>query len=137
MKRLVIDTNVLVSAAIVGRNPQAVILYIISNREQFEWVVSAEILTEYKTVLSRSKLKLTEADKQEWFSLLEDSTTIIDVGISLDFPRDRKDSKFLDCSVTAGADYLITGDQDFSEAQQLINTQIVSVYMFMQIFKIL
>ena len=81
MKRLVIDTNVLVSTAIVGRNPRSVILYIISNREHFEWVVSAEILTEYKTVLSRSKLKLTEADKQEWFSLLEDSTTIIDVGI--------------------------------------------------------
>ncbi len=45
--RVVIDTNILVSAAIADRNPEAVILFVGVNSE-FEWVVSAEILSEYK-----------------------------------------------------------------------------------------
>lgn len=53
--RVVVDTNVLVSAAIAGRNPEAVILFIVAN-PAFEWIVSTEILTEYE-VLSRSRLK--------------------------------------------------------------------------------
>ena len=45
--RVVIDTNILVCVAIADRNPEAVILSVVANLE-FEWVVSAEILSEYK-----------------------------------------------------------------------------------------
>lgn len=36
--RVVIDINILVSAAITGRNPEVVILFIVANSD-FEWVV--------------------------------------------------------------------------------------------------
>ena len=52
--RVIIDTNILISAAIADRNPEAVILFVAANPE-FEWVVSPEILSEYKEVLSRFK----------------------------------------------------------------------------------
>lgn len=32
--------------------------------------------------------------------------------------------------MACGADYLITGDKDFSEAQQMIGTTIISVSLF-------
>ncbi|MCX5983851.1 MAG: putative toxin-antitoxin system toxin component, PIN family [Nostocales cyanobacterium LacPavin_0920_SED1_MAG_38_18] len=48
----------------------------------------------------------------------------------MDFARDRKDEKFLACAIAAEADFLITGDADFDEAQNLVNTTIVSVSMF-------
>lgn len=49
----------MVSAAVTGKNPEVVILFIVEN-PGYEWVVSREILTEYKEVLNRSRLKLTE-----------------------------------------------------------------------------
>lgn len=127
--RVVIDTNILVSAAITGRNPEVVILFIVANPD-FEWVVSAEILTEYKEVLSRSRLKLAEEQRERWFNILNAATTLIEVNVEVDLLRDRKDAKFLACAVAAEADFLITGDRDFPEAQTLMNTAIISVSLF-------
>jgi len=127
--RIVIDTNVLVSAAVTGRNPEAVILFIVESPD-CEWVVSAEILREYKEVLSRSRLRLTESQKERWFNILERATILIEVNVEVDFPRDRKDAKFLACAVAGEADFLITGDRDFTEAENLTNTTIISVSLF-------
>ena len=38
--KVIIDTNILVSAALSGRNPEFVVLFVVSNPE-IEWVVSA------------------------------------------------------------------------------------------------
>jgi predicted nucleic acid-binding protein len=52
----------------------------------------------------------------------------------VDFPRDRKDAKFIACAQTVNADFLITGDRDFTEAQNLGRTRIISVSLFKQFF---
>lgn len=127
--KVIIDTNVLISAAVAGRNPETVILFVIANLN-FEWVVSAEILTEYKEVLSRPKLKLTEERQQRWFNIIDAVTKLIDVEVEVDFPRDQKDAKFIACAIAANADFLITGDRDFTEAQIVGNTTIISVSLF-------
>ena len=67
--KIVLDTNVLVSAVVTGRNPEVVILFIVENPD-YEWVVSREILTEYKEVLSRSRLKLTQEQRERWFNIM-------------------------------------------------------------------
>ncbi|MEG3901830.1 putative toxin-antitoxin system toxin component, PIN family [Microcoleus sp. B4-C5] len=130
--RVVIDTNILVSAAIAGRKPASVISWVI-NQPDYEWVVSEEILAEYQEVLSRRKLKLTDVQKQRWLNLIQSSTKIIDVSIEIDFPRDQKDAKFIACALSANADFLITGDRDFTEVQSLENTLIISVSLFAEL----
>ena len=95
-----------------------------------DWVVSEEILAEYQDVLSRKKFKLTDEVRKEWLDVIDLVTKLVDVQITIDFARDRKDEKFLACAVAAEADFLITGDADFNEAQNLVNTTIVSVSMF-------
>ncbi|MGI8500742.1 MAG: putative toxin-antitoxin system toxin component, PIN family [Hassallia sp.] len=127
--KVIIDTNVLVSAVLRGREPRAVIQFIIDNSE-FEWIVSTEILAEYKEVLNRKKFKLTDEVKAEWFEIIDTFPTIIDVNVEMDFTRDRKDAKFLTCAMAADADFLITGDFDFTEAQTLVKTTIISVSLF-------
>ncbi|MBW4601277.1 MAG: putative toxin-antitoxin system toxin component, PIN family [Calothrix sp. FI2-JRJ7] len=129
MKVVIIDTNILVSAVLRGREPRVVIQFIIDNPE-FEWIVSTEILAEYKEVLSRKKFKLTSEVKAEWFEIIDTFPTIIDVNVEIDFPRDSKDAKFLACAVVANADFLITGDSDFTEAQNLVKATIISVSSF-------
>jgi putative PIN family toxin of toxin-antitoxin system len=63
--KVVIDTNVLISAVLKDRDPELVIQFIIDHPE-FEWVVSQDILIEYKAVLSRAKFRLTPAIRDRW-----------------------------------------------------------------------
>jgi uncharacterized protein len=127
--KVVIDTNVLVSAVLKGRVPRAVIQFIVDNPD-WEWIVSSEIIMEYKEVLSRPKFKLTDEVRASWFEIIDTFATLIDVNVSIDFPRDTKDAKFLACALTSEADFLITGDSDFNQAQTLVNTTIISVSLF-------
>jgi len=133
MIKVIVDTNVLISASVKGRDPEAIILFLVSNPD-FEWIVSEEILMEYKSVLARKKLKLSPDLKQRWFNIIDAFTTIIDVNISVDFPRDPKDAKFLECAIASSADYLITGDRDFETVIDLEVTKIVSPSQFWEIY---
>ena len=127
--KVVIDTSVLVSAAFRDRTPEEVILFV-TGQDAFHWIVSGEILAEYREVLSRSKFDLSEEILNHWIEILESSTVEIDVDLEIDFPRDRKDAKFIACALAAQANFFITGDHDFSEAQQMMNTTIISVSLF-------
>lgn len=127
--RVVVDTNVLVSAILKDRDPEAVILFV-AERDDFEWIVSLEIVTEYRQVLSRPKFGLLPDTLNAWFFLIERFTMSLRVDLAIDFPRDQKDAKFLSCAIAADADYFITGDHDFNQAQKLLSTTILSVSQF-------
>ena len=129
MKKVIIDTNVVISAIPKGRVPRLVIQFIVDS-SNYQWVVSREILAEYKEVLNRKKFKLPDEIKNQWLEIIDLAITLIYVNVEVDFPRDRKDTKFLECAVATEADFLITGDTDFNEAQSLIDTAIVSVALF-------
>jgi putative PIN family toxin of toxin-antitoxin system len=127
--RVVIDTNVLVSAVLKDRTPEEVILFI-ASRDDMEWLVTPEIMTEYREVLGRRKFGLPADILHQWFSMLDVLTTTCSGVEGIEFPRDRKDAKFIACALAAKADYLITGDRDFSEAQKLLTTTILTVSQF-------
>jgi uncharacterized protein len=128
--RVVVDTNVLVSAILRGQTPREVIQFIIDT-PNYDWMVSTEILREYKEVLSRPKFKLTQSVIEEWWFVLETVTRLVEVNNVVDFPRDRKDAKFLACALATDADFLLTGDRDFTEAKNLVGkTRIISVSLF-------
>lgn len=57
--RVVIDTNVVVSAILKDRKPQEVILFV-RRRPEFEWIASTEILAEYMEVIRRKKFNLPD-----------------------------------------------------------------------------
>ena len=127
--KVVIDTNILVSAVLKGRVPRDVLQFIFDNPD-WQWIASEEIVVEYKEVLSRRKFKLTDEVICEWVEIIDTFIIIIDVNLEVDFPTDRKDEKFLACAMAAEADFLITGDSDFNQAQTLVNTTIISVSLF-------
>lgn len=132
MIRVVIDTNVLVSAILRGRAPQAVILFV-AEQPDFEWVVSAAIVREYKAVLSRPKFGLPPDLLQRWFVMIDTLTTLVPVTSMVELPRDPKDAKFLECALDAEAHYFISGDLDFGGAQKLGKTTILTVALFQRL----
>ena len=127
--RVVIDTNVVISAVLKDRDPEAVLRFVVGHAH-YEWIASREILAEYSGVLRRPKFRLPETLLQEWTALLHTAINLVDVEITVDFPRDQKDAKFLACALAADADYLITGDRDLIEAYRLLNTTVCSLNQF-------
>lgn len=127
--RVVIDTNVVVSAILRDRLPEKILLFVL-RRPDFEWVASAEILAEYREVLRRPKFALPEPVLSEWDERFRSAIAEWPVEISVSFPRDAKDARFLACALSAMADFFITGDQDFTEARKLGHTKIISVNQF-------
>lgn len=130
--KIVIDTNVLVSAVIRDRLPERVLRWCLAN-ESVRWLVSPAILAEYLEVIQRPRFALPPEVIDWWASLLTADTVMTAAQPLPDFPRDRKDAPFLACAGGKGADYLITGDGDFSEARRLVpQVKIVSVREFAQ-----
>ncbi len=127
--RVVIDTNVLVSAALHDKDPEAVIKWVVVHPDWL-WLVTPDILAEYEAVLSRPKFGLPRDLLDRWLALLDEVTTLAVGDVPIEYPRDHKDAMFLSCAVSAQAAYLITGDRDFTEARRLLVTTILSVSQF-------
>lgn len=130
--KVIIDTNVLISAAWRDKSPEAVVLWI-AFQDDWEWIVSQEILDEYREVLRREKFNLSGEVIERWDFIVTSMTSLIEVTSSLDFPRDRKDSMFLTCALYVDADYLITGDKDFEEAYKVGVSTVISVAEFKRV----
>jgi uncharacterized protein len=131
--RVVLDTNVLVSAILKDRSPEDVVSYLLLTPD-VAWIASPALLAEYKSVLSRPRLGLSSKTLSKWLVLFETSVSIVEPRIVIPFPRDQSDAKFLECALAANAQFLITGDRDFSEARRILETTIISVSQFKRIF---
>jgi putative PIN family toxin of toxin-antitoxin system len=133
---VLIDTNVLLSAALRDRLPERVVLHVAAT-DTFRWLVTPEILTEYTEVLRRPKFGLDEETLERWAGLLAMRT--VNVGsppTAPEFPRDPKDMPFLAAALAAHADFLITGDKDLLDAKDIVGTRIVTVAEFSSEFRI-
>lgn len=56
--RVVVDTNVVVSAILRDRNPEKAILHLVENPD-CEWLASEDILAEYREVMRRPRFGLS------------------------------------------------------------------------------
>lgn len=108
--RVVIDTNVVISAILQGRDPVAVLRFVIADPE-YEWVATDEIVAEYRAVLRQPKFGLPEAILAAWDTILAAEIMLVTAVEPVVFQRDPKDALFLACAISAGAAYLITGDK--------------------------
>ena len=128
MQRLVIDTNVLVSALIQNSYPRLIIDTVFWDTNII-WCVSTEVLYEYDLVLNRTKFHkypgfiikaerlLAFASKIDWKFTPQLTLKII---------KDTSDNKFLELAVTCDADFLITGNTSDFTMSSFGHTKIVT-----------
>lgn len=113
MMKIVIDTNILVSAFVFGGRIKAKLERILNN-EQIQVITSPAINAELEEVLFQEKFERfqTKATLEMLLdSFLADALTLFVQSTFTDC-RDPKDNKFLDAAVNGQAEYLITGDKD-------------------------
>jgi putative PIN family toxin of toxin-antitoxin system len=102
MTRVVIDTNVVVSANLVGEGPSAAILDLAANRF-IQMFVSEPILAECPTVLRRPRLKLDPAKITAALAVIRDSSVLVEPSSRLRISGDESDNRFYERAEAAGA----------------------------------
>jgi uncharacterized protein len=107
--RLVIDTNVLISAAIKPAGLQRTVLLLAITRPAGLYV-SRPILEEYSEVLARPELKIRKGLRRQLLQLIKNSSYTVAPTRRLEVSGDPDDNGFLECADAARADYLVTGN---------------------------
>jgi putative PIN family toxin of toxin-antitoxin system len=107
--RLVIDTNVLVSAAIKPAGLQRTVL-LLAVTKPARLYVSRAILEDYRDVLGRPELRIRKGARQQLLQLIKNHSFTMVPARRLDVAADPDDNIFLECAEAAHADYLITGN---------------------------
>lgn len=108
--RLVVDTNVIVSAALKPDGLQRTVL-LLTITKPARLYVTEEIIAEYRDVLSRAELKIRQGLRQQLLQLIQNHAHAVKPSRPLRVTSDPDDNKFLECADAARADYLITGNQ--------------------------
>ena len=108
--RLVIDTNILVSAGLKPEGLQRTVLVLTMARPA-RLYVSQAILAEYREVLARREFKIRKGLRQQFLQLIKNRAQVVDSVRGLQITKDPDDNKFLECADAARADYLVTGNQ--------------------------
>ncbi len=108
--RLVIDTNILISAAIKPAGLQRTVLLLAITRPA-RLYVSRPMLEEYSEVLGRPELRIRKGLRQLLLQLIKNHSYTVVPTRRLDVTSDPDDNMFLECADAARADYLVTGNQ--------------------------
>ena len=108
--RLVLDTNIVVSAALKPDGLQRTVLLLALNPPARLYVSDA-IFAEYRAVLARPELRIRRGLQLQLVQLVRNSSHSVTVRRPLQVTKDPDDNKFLECADLARADYLVTGNQ--------------------------
>lgn len=126
---VLIDTNVLLSAALRNRTPEHVVLFI-ANHDSWRWLVTPVILREYVEVLRRPKFGFGEEVLSKWTELLTLRTVNIGNPPSVEFERDPKDAPFLAAAIAANVEVVVTGDKDLLALRGQLATKFLTATEF-------
>ncbi|MFZ0861372.1 MAG: putative toxin-antitoxin system toxin component, PIN family [Candidatus Sulfotelmatobacter sp.] len=108
--RLVIDTNVVVSAALKPEGMQRTVVLLAMTKPAL-WYVSDAIESEYAVVLARPELKIRRGLRLQLLQLIENHTRVVKASRLMQVTPDPADNMFVECADAARADYLISGNQ--------------------------
>ena|SRR5688572_4665638 len=129
--RVVLDTNTVVSALLFsGVSSRLLPLW---QSDRITLLVSKPILEEYLRVLAYPKFRLSEADirvlvDEELLPFIQPVRIRRRLRV---VQRDPDDDKFLECAVSGGARYLVTGDADLRALGSYGKVRILSVREFL------
>ena len=117
--RAVVDTSVLVAGIsgfrepfVSGRNPSADVLHRWAEKNHFIWLITEDILDEYKEVLKRLRVRPNLIGKV--INLIRERAEEVKVRASTQISPDPKDDPFCLCAEQGKADFIVTSNpRDF------------------------
>ncbi len=132
MIKILIDTNVYVSAIAFGVTSRQVINAVISGK--IVNYISNEILDELTDVLNRPKFAYNKNVIRSIISEIEQISELFNDYPEIDLVRqDNNDNHILSCAIQAQVDYLVTGDSDLLTLNPHGNLRILSPSEFLAV----
>jgi uncharacterized protein len=126
MLRVVLDTNVLISAILTEGKPRTLLRKGISK--EFRIVISDLILRELGTVLRRPKFKIDEDEIHRIILALMQAAEVVEVISKLNLvEEDPKDDMIVETAFDGKADFVISGDSHLLALNSFRGIKIVSV----------
>ena len=131
MARVVVDTNVLVSALINNGKSRKLILKLL---EEHTVILSRQMLAELADVISRDKFCVKSSQVDKFISILVRNANLVSVNsISKVILEDPDDDMVLTTALCGKADYIVSGDEHLLKIACYNKTHIVSVNEFIQV----
>ncbi len=124
--KLVIDTNILISAALSSKGaPARLVRYALA---QHQLVFSQATFEELRTRLYRPKFDryITLESRERLLHDMSASAYWVEVGEPAFYCRDRDDDQFIETALKAQAPYLVSGDNDLLEAPEIVGLTVIS-----------
>ncbi|MDH4201123.1 MAG: putative toxin-antitoxin system toxin component, PIN family [Spirochaetia bacterium] len=132
MNKIVIDTNVLISAILFSGIPNQVLQEVISER--YHLYLSHDILNEFLHVLSRSKFKLLEPQIKQFYEEIIHITNIVyPMQKLLIVKEDPSDNMLFECAIEANANFIVSGNKHVLNVKKYKNIEVITPRNFIQI----
>jgi putative PIN family toxin of toxin-antitoxin system len=107
--RVVLDTNILVSALLNRHGNEALVLTATLGGK-FDLVLSPAVLLEYELVLHRPKFGFSQAEVRATLTALRRAGQLVRPTKAVTTSPDESDNRFLECAEAGQADCLVTGN---------------------------
>lgn len=138
--KVVLDTNVLVSGLIGGRQGNPHQIYLAFKKQKFTLVTSVEILDEVEDVINRNyiveKYRITTSERQKMMKTLVGLSFVIS-GLSKAkvVKDDPKDDKFIAAAQNSQANYIVSGDPHLLKIKVYQGTKVITPRKFVKVLK--
>ena len=130
--KIVIDTNVLISAIFWTGNPKQLLNKV--RRGEATFLISEDLLNEFKEVLMRKdkpfKLSLEEAERV--VTDMRGIAQIVHPNSQVVVCKDERDNKVLEYAIDGRAEYVISGDLHLLGLKSFKGVKIISVTDFLR-----
>lgn len=135
--RVVLDTNIIISAVISPHGTPAKIIKAWQDRK-FQLLISIEIFREIACVLERPRLKkynITDLRRKEILKVLYKYSVMTQGKLNVKVSEDSNDDKFIVCAMEGNADYIVSGDIDLLKIKSHKNIDIITADAFIKILE--
>ena len=124
MRRVVLDTNIVISSALGG----ALVLILEGWEEgKFAVIVTSDILSEYFEVLNRPKFRLKQETIDKIARYLYQFSEFVVPEERIQFiEADPKDDKFLEAAIAGKVDFIVSGDKHLLDLKEFQSIPIIS-----------
>jgi len=133
MKRVILDTNIVISSVLGGA---LVLIFEKWDQGKFTVVVTSDILSEYFDVINRPKFRLEQEtiDKITRYLYQFSEYVVPEEKIQV-IEADPKDDKFLEAAVAGKVDFIVSGDNHLLEIKEFREIPIISGREFLEWLK--
>ncbi len=130
--RIVIDTNVIVSALFFGGKPRALLELVATGH--LDIFVTQEILAEYKATIDYLLEKYHGHQLPSFLPEFKKVASVIESSSRVRVCRDPDDNKFIECALDGQCSYIVSGDKDLLDIERFKNIRIILVSEFLGLY---